>query len=112
MQNIINEVIIQARLQEASIKTEQISQWLKPVKLKNYQLRAKGPTEWDFYIEFYGAVIGVVLLFFAIFTSGGFLFSSVIQEKTNRVIEILLSYASSKQIMAGKIFGLGFLGLT
>ena len=111
MQNIINEVIIQTRLQEANINTEQISQWLKPVKLKNYQLRSKGPTEWDFYIEFYGAVIGVVLLFFAIFTSGGFLFSSVIQEKTNRVIEILLSYASSRQIMAGKIFGLGFLGL-
>jgi len=47
----------------------------------------------------------------AIFTSGGFLFSSVLQEKTNRVIEVLLSYASSRQIMAGKIFGLGFLGL-
>ena len=48
----------------------------------------------------------------AIFTSGGFLFSSVLQEKTNRVIEVLLSYASSRQIMAGKIIGLGFLGLT
>ena len=31
--------------------------------------------------------------------------------KTNRVIEMLLSYASSQQIMAGKIFGLGLLGL-
>jgi ABC-2 type transport system permease protein len=111
MQRIINEVIIQSRLQEASVNTMQISQWLKPVKLTRYQLRAKGSAEWDFYIDFYGAVIGVVLLFMAIFTSGGFLFSSVIQEKTNRVIEILLSYASSLQIMAGKIFGLGFLGL-
>jgi len=111
MQKIINEVIIQSRLQEASVNTMQISQWLKPVKLTRYQLRTKGSAEWDFYIEFYGAVIGVVLLFMAIFTSGGFLFSSVLQEKTNRVIEILLSYASSRQIMAGKIFGLGFLGL-
>jgi ABC-2 type transport system permease protein len=111
MQKIINEVIIQSRLQEASVNTMQISQWLKPVKLTRYQLRTKGSARWDFYIEFYGAVIGVVLLFMAIFTSGGFLFSSVIQEKTNRVIEILLSYASSRQIMAGKIFGLGFLGL-
>jgi len=111
MQKIINEVIIQSRLQEASVNTMQISQWLKPVKLTRYQLRTRGSARWDFYIEFYGAVIGVVLLFMAIFTSGGFLFSSVIQEKTNRVIEILLSYASSLQIMAGKIFGLGFLGL-
>jgi hypothetical protein len=79
MQKIINEVIIQSRLQEASVNTQQISQWLKPVKLTKYQLRTKGSTRWDFYIEFYGAVIGVVLLFMAIFTSGGFLFSSVIQ---------------------------------
>lgn len=111
MQKIINEVIIQSRLRETNQDIKQISQWLKPVQLKKYQLRPQGPAEWDFYIEFYGAVIGVVLLFMAIFTSGGFLFSSVLQEKTNRVIEILLSYASSLQIMAGKIFGLGFLGL-
>jgi ABC-2 type transport system permease protein len=111
MQKIINEVIIQSRLQEAGVNTMQMTQWLKPVKLIRYQLRSEGSAKWDFYIEFYGAVIGVVLLFMAIFTSGGFLFSSVMQEKTNRVIEILLSYASSRQIMAGKIFGLGFLGL-
>ncbi len=111
MQKLINEVIIQSRMRDADIQPMQISQWLKPVRLKKYQLRSQGPAEWDFYIEFYGAVIGVVLLFMAIFTSGGFLFSSVMSEKTNRVIEILLSYASSLQIMAGKIFGLGFLGL-
>ena len=111
IQKIINEVIIQLRLQEADVNTFQMKQWLKPVKLTKYQLRTEGSAKWDFYIEFYGAVIGVVLLFMAIFTSGGFLFSSVMQEKSNRVIEILLSYASSRQIMAGKIFGLGFLGL-
>ena len=111
MQKIINEFIVQSRLRDADIQPAQITQWLKPLQLKKYQLRPQGPAEWDFYIEFYGAVIGVVLLFMAIFTSGGFLFSSVLSEKTNRVIEILLSYASSIEIMAGKIFGLGFLGL-
>lgn len=111
LQKVINEVIIRTRLKEAQIDPQQITVWLHPVDLKNYQLRAIGPTEWDFYFEFYGAVIGVVLLFMAIFTSGGFLFSSVLQEKTNRVIEMLLCYATSRQIMAGKIFGLGFLGL-
>jgi ABC-2 type transport system permease protein len=111
MQKLLNEVIIQARILNADINPKQAAAWLKPIKLRKYQLRQQGPTEWDFYIEFYGSVIGVVLLFMAIFTSGGFLFSSVLQEKTNRVIEILLSYASSRQIMAGKIFGLGFLGL-
>lgn len=112
IQKIINEIIIQLRIQDEDISEKKIAAWLKPITMKKYQLRARDQYEWNFYIEFYGSVIGVILLFMAIFTSGGFLFSSVIQEKTNRVIEILLSYASSTQIMAGKIFGLGFLGLT
>ncbi len=111
MQKIINEVIIRARLEVAEIDEDKIATWLQPIGFKLYQLRSRGSSEWDFYIEFYGSVIGVVLLYMAIFTSGGFLFSSVLQEKTNRMIEMLLSYASSRQIMAGKIFGLGFLGL-
>jgi ABC-2 type transport system permease protein len=111
MQKIVNEVVIRTRLKKAEFEDDQIGEWLQTTRLKLYQLRSRGPSEWDFYIEFYGSVIGVVLLYMAIFTSGGFLFSSVLQEKTNRVIEMLLSYANSRQIMAGKIFGLGFLGL-
>jgi len=112
IQKIINEIMIQIRMQGNDFSEKQIAEWLKPIVMKKYQSRVDDQYEWNFYIEFYGSIIGVILLFMAIFTSGGFLFSSVIQEKTNRVIEILLSYASSKQIMAGKIFGLGFLGLT
>ena len=111
LQKIINEVIIRTRLKDANIDHDLLTEWLHPVVIKNFQLRTIGPKEWNFYFEFYGAVIGVVLLFMAIFTSGGFLFSSVMQEKTNRVIEMLLCYATSRQIMAGKIFGLGLLGL-
>jgi len=112
VQKVISNLVIRIRMQNEKIDTDKMAGWLKPIIFKKFQLRAKNQYEWNFYIEFYGAVIGVILLFMAIFTSGGFLFSSVIQEKSNRVIEILLSYATSKQIMAGKIFGLGFLGLT
>jgi len=112
IQKIINEIVIQLRMQGEDFSAKQIAEWLQPSTMKKFQVRADDQYEWNFYIEFYGSIIGVILLFMAIFTSGGFLFSSVIQEKTNRVIEILLSYATSKQIMAGKIFGLGFLGLT
>lgn len=112
IQKAINTVIFEERLTDSEINSDQIEEWLKPISIKKYRLREKGSGEFDFYIEFYGSLLGMVLLFMAIFTSGGFLFSSVLQEKTNRVIELLLSYASSWQIMAGKIFGLGFLGLS
>jgi len=104
MKNILNELIIRLRLQNDGIERPQIKDWMEPAKLRTFHLRIKGQHEMSVFTEFVGSIIGVTLLFMAIFTSGGFLFSSVINEKTNRVIEILLSYANSIQIMAGKIF--------
>ena len=53
-----------------------------------------------------------ILLMIIIFTSSGFLLQGVGEEKENRVIEILLSSMSTTQLLAGKIIGLGALGLT
>ncbi len=53
-------------------------------------------------------------LFFtlSIFTSSGFLLQSVIEEKENRIMEVILSSVSHKDLLTGKIIGLGALGLT
>ncbi len=53
-----------------------------------------------------------VLLATTIFSSSGYLLRSVAEEKTNRVIEVLLSSVNAQQLLAGKVIGLGALGLT
>lgn len=52
------------------------------------------------------------LIFMGIVGTGQHMISSVIEEKTSRVIEVLLSALSPFQLMAGKIIGLGGIGLT
>ncbi len=52
------------------------------------------------------------LIFMGIVGTGQHMISSVIEEKTSRVIEVLLSAVSPFQLMAGKILGLGGIGLT
>ncbi len=52
-----------------------------------------------------------MLLVTSIFTSSGFMLQSVSEEKENRIMEVLLSSVSATQLMAGKILGLGALGL-
>ena len=44
--------------------------------------------------------------------SSTFLMSSIIMEKTNRIIEILITSVTPMQLLMGKIIGLGSLGLT
>jgi len=52
------------------------------------------------------------LIFLGIIGTGQHMINSVIEEKNSRVIEVLLSAISPFQLMAGKILGLGGIGLT
>ncbi|MCL4393616.1 MAG: ABC transporter permease [Chloroflexi bacterium] len=53
-----------------------------------------------------------LLLFVAVFSSSSYLLRSVADEKETRVIEIVLSSVSPTELLAGKVIGLGALGLT
>lgn len=57
------------------------------------------------------AFIGVLLLYGQVFGYGVWVASGVIEEKSSRVVEILLSAMRARQLMAGKIVGIGLLGL-
>jgi ABC-2 type transport system permease protein len=56
-------------------------------------------------------IVFAVLFMISIFFASGFLFQSVTEEKENRVMEILLSSVSSRQLLVGKVLGLGMAGL-
>ena len=51
------------------------------------------------------------ILFFALTMSSGFMLQSVSKEKESRVVEVLLLSLRSRELMLGKVVGLGILGL-
>jgi len=54
----------------------------------------------------------VYLLWIAVFTAAQMLLTNTVEEKSNRIIEVLLSSVSPLQLMAGKIWGIAATGLT
>lgn len=62
----------------------------------------------DFMIPYFLAIFLIV----TIFSTSGFLLQSVSQEKTSRVIEVVLSSVTAWELLVGKVIGLGLLGLT
>ena len=52
-----------------------------------------------------------MLLYVLILTSASLMMTSVAKEKENRVMEILISSVKPRQILTGKILGLGLVGL-
>ena len=57
------------------------------------------------------AFIGVLLLYGQLFGYGLWVATGVIEEKSSRIVEMLLSAIRPRQLLAGKILGIGVLGL-
>jgi ABC-2 type transport system permease protein len=60
---------------------------------------------------FAGSFIVLILLTMSIFFSAGFLQQGTVEDKQNRVMEILLSSVTAEQLLIGKLLGLGAAGL-
>jgi ABC-2 type transport system permease protein len=66
----------------------------------------------DFGASFLLGYILVVLTFMAILTYGNWVAQSVAEEKSSRVMELLITAASPRQLLTGKVMGAGAAGLS
>jgi ABC-2 type transport system permease protein len=58
------------------------------------------------------AYIGGFLMYMLVFIFGAQVMRGVIEEKTSRVVEVIISSVKPVQLMMGKIIGIAFVGLT
>lgn len=58
-----------------------------------------------------GAFIGLMLLYISLLMFGQFVMMGVMEEKQTRVVEVVLSRVKPTQVLMGKVFGIGLLGL-
>ena len=56
-------------------------------------------------------VAGTILLYLSLATYGSWVTSGVLEEKSSRVVEVILSAVRPRQLLAGKVIGIGLLGL-
>jgi len=108
----IEEVIVEHRLQTQGINAEQVRKLMNGIDVRSIKISEKGEEKESGFLEtFFSAYIAVMMLMFLVLTSGQLLIRSVVEEKSNRVIEVLLSSCSARDVMIGKILGLSGLGL-
>jgi ABC-2 type transport system permease protein len=69
------------------------------------------PTDPNRDTSFLFANIGVILLFISIFTFGTWVLTGVVEEKQSRVVEVVLSSVDARDLLMGKVLGIGLLGL-
>jgi ABC-2 type transport system permease protein len=112
-ENVISDVVIQQRLQGEGLDYERVKSLTRGIDLDLQQVTAQGGLEEKDFLQDYGVVFIFTMILYSSLLSWGMTISkSIIEEKGSRVIEVLLSAVTPRELMWGKLIGVGLAGLT
>jgi ABC-2 type transport system permease protein len=103
----IQLVAIEQRAAAAGIDPGQLQAVLAPVPVENEQLGLVAGRSPD---NETAATIMSILLLLAIMLYGNLVLTGVAEEKSSRVVEVLLARIPARNLLAGKVAGIGLLG--
>ena len=109
VQAVLNAVVTsraRALLQDAGIDPAELAEAATPPAVRELT-----PSDPNRDTAFLFANVGVVLLFISIFTFGTWVLTGVVEEKQSRVVEVVLSTVAARDLLIGKVLGIGLLGL-
>lgn len=107
----LNGVVVETRLEKQGLDPKLIAAYTKHVDLKTIKITEKGQEE-DTGGTFAVAYLLVMILYVSMFVYGSIIMRGVIEEKNNRVVEVVLSSLKPFQLMAGKLVGIAAVGFT
>jgi ABC-2 type transport system permease protein len=107
-----NKTLQRLRLAASGIDPEAVDQALEDVPVGAVQLSRTGETKTGGELNFFVAFIFGALLMLPSFVYGQETMRGIVQEKTDRVVEVLVSSVKPMQLLSGKILGVAAVGLT
>jgi ABC-2 type transport system permease protein len=112
MESAVRSAMIRQQLVARGLSEDQVHGLMKEVKLDTKQLKGHAVVASDSERSFLGAYGLIIVLYASVLIYGINVARSVVEEKTSRIFEVLLSTASSDSLMLGKLLGVGAVGLT
>jgi len=104
----IQLVAVRDRAEAAGMDPDELLAIVEPVPVTSIEL---GQVEGRSPDDETAAFVMTMVLFFAISTYGAMVLSGVVEEKSSRTVEVLLARIPARNLLAGKIVGIGLLGL-
>jgi ABC-2 type transport system permease protein len=111
-ESAVRSALIRRELLARGMREDQVHDLMQETKLETKQLKNGTAVSSDSDKSFAGADALIILLYASVLIYGINIARSVVEEKTSRIFEVLLSTASADSLMLGKLFGVGAVGLT
>ncbi len=103
-----NKKLLASGIDPELIKASKVNINLVTIKVAENGEEKESYTE----VEVGLAIFAGILIYFFIFMFGAQVLKGVVEEKSNRIVEVLLSSVKPFQLMMGKIVGIALVGLT
>ncbi|GAB3530585.1 ABC transporter permease [Pontibacter brevis] len=112
LENALEKEIENQRFLASGLDRETLDRIEADVKVNTINLSDDGERGNNAIITSIAGVAGAVIIYFFIFMYGVQIMRGVIEEKTNRIVEVMISSVKPFQLMMGKIVGIALVGLT
>jgi ABC-2 type transport system permease protein len=109
---VVNRVLQRRRLAARGMAYTEVELLLAPLPVRTVQVTKSGQERTGGEGSFVVAMVFMALLFVPSLVYGQEVMRGVIQEKTDRVVEILVSSMTPMELLSGKILGMAAVGLT
>ncbi|MDO8998557.1 MAG: ABC transporter permease [Bacteroidota bacterium] len=106
----MERIVYENKLKANNIDPTIISNSKQSIKIILEKVNDKGNTEEQASFGLFGFLTGA-LMFMFILMYGMMVFRSVMEEKTNRIVEVIVSSVKPFELMLGKIIGVAILGI-
>jgi ABC-2 type transport system permease protein len=113
MREAVNHALLNARLQSGGLQHQAAENLVKGIPVETFQVKKDGSVvKSNATASFWKGYVMAILLSMTTMVYGMNVARSVIQEKTSRIFEVMLSIAKPADMLAGKLIGVGAVGLT
>ena len=109
---VLNRILFQQQLSKTGMAPNQAYLLLQPTKVDSVRIERGREVKSGGTGRFLEIIVMVMLIYVAVLLYGISVMRSVLEEKNSRIMEVLLSSASSTELMTGKLLGVGAVGLT
>jgi len=105
LDNHLNEVLIDQYFSEKELTDEELIFARMRVSFNGFKVSEKDELEKEGFGNTAVALLFAFLVYFSVIFSAGMTLNSVLEEKSSKVVEVLLSSVNSREFMTGKIIG-------
>jgi ABC-2 type transport system permease protein len=109
---VVNRALERERLRGRGLDPAEIDALLRDLHVEAVQLTKGGEEKTGGEMNFLAGFVFVLLIFIPVLIYGQEVMRGIIQEKTDRVVEILISSMTPFELLSGKILGMAAVGLT